>query len=153
MLRGILIPRELVNEALKTTAAALHGQETKFFAYRGRVMQQVDVPNYGVQLTAADQIYSLAGLYSREREAFVGMPTVALEVDPHTGVVRLIVNSQVELSSQAEHPNTLAPELPTEASAAEALVEAPALPTVTPRGARSRVPDEVWKLVLDEEAD
>jgi len=91
MLRGILVPRELVNEALKTTASKLHARETKFFSFRGRVTDKRDVDDHAVQLQAADQIFSLAGLYSRERESLRSTPGVALEVDPSTGVIRIVV--------------------------------------------------------------
>src|SRR3990172_8764773 len=68
MLRGILVPREMVNEALAVTAAKLRAKETKFFSFKGRVIDTVQVEDHGTQLAAADQILSLAGLYARERE-------------------------------------------------------------------------------------
>lgn len=148
MLRGILIPRELVNAALQTTAAKLHARETKFFTFKGRVTQRMDVDDHSIQLQAADQIYSLAGLYSRERESRVSTPGVALEIDPVSGVIRLVVGSpslsldeaprHMEVPDSPDNDFVGAPSL-TEPSPAEASV------------ARRGIPDSVWKIISDEE--
>src|SRR5258706_3737734 len=91
MLRGILIPRDIVNHAIRKTVAKLDARETKHFAFKGRVIETREVEAHGIQLDAADKIFSLAGLYAREREARDATPSVSLEVDPHTGVIRLSV--------------------------------------------------------------
>ena len=146
MMRGILVPRELVNAALATTAAKLKAKETKFFTYKGRVTQQTDVEDHGSQLAAADQIYSLAGLYSRERDMGVATPSVALEVDPHTGVIRLVVGSSAPLALPSQTQEEVGE---SERSAAEAPVV-----ELAPVGRRkARVPDEVWRIVSDEVVD
>lgn len=93
MLRGILIPRELVNTALQATARALSAKKTHFFAHRGVVRDVRETEDHQTQLSATDQIYSLAGLYSREREERIGPPQTAIEVDSKTGVVRIVVGS------------------------------------------------------------
>ena len=125
MLRGILVPRELVNEALKTTASKLHARETKFFSFRGRVTDKRDIDDHAVQLQAADQIFSLAGLYSRERESLRSTPGVALEVDPSTGVIRIVVGV---VETQGALP--VGPFPPVGPSPAEECVEALALSRV-----------------------
>src|SRR3990167_5339937 len=101
MLRGLLIPREMVNKALLRTYEQLDAKETKFFSLRGKVTQRVDVIDHTTVAAAADKIFSLAGLYAREREERGGTPGVALEIDPVTGIVRIIVGSPepLELSS------------------------------------------------------
>ena len=91
MLRGLLVPREMVNEALLKTYKQLNAKETRFFAFKGRVTETAEVDDHATQAAACDKIFSLAGLYAREREARDSTPGVALEVDPTTGVVRIIV--------------------------------------------------------------
>lgn len=152
MLRGILIPREMVNEALATTYAKLKAQETKFFTFKGRVTEKREVDAHGIQLEAADKIFSLAGLYAREREATPTAPGVALEVDPTTGVVRIIVGATAPLAVLEEAPKTI--ELPpAEPSPAEALVSVTKnndtnAPMVTKR--RAAVPESAWRILTDE---
>jgi len=93
MLRGIRVPRKMVNAAIQKTYDQLEAQETKFFTYKGDVVSQKDVPAHEVQAQASDRILSMAGLYAREREATASAPMVAVEVDPVSGVIRLVVGS------------------------------------------------------------
>lgn len=176
MLRGILVPREMVNAALQTTYAKLQAKETKFFSYKGHVTQKAEVDDHGTQLAAADQIFSLAGLYAREREERAGTPGVALEIDPVSGVIRLIVGSAgpPELSSNGvlsnlqdvgspvpqgqfgsgpvmEPMRELPPSIP---SRSEGLVGYPPSDESLQPSARIRrlaVSDTAWKVLLDEE--
>jgi hypothetical protein len=147
MLRGILVPRELVNEAFRTVAAKLKAKETKFFAHKGRVVSKVDVEAHGTQLAAADQVFSLAGLYAREREAPSSTPMFALEVDSRTGVVRMVVGGQTAIDAPPP-PRELAL---VEASPAESVVVETHAEVVKPR--RVPIPDVIWKLVSDEVVD
>ena len=154
MLRGILVPRHMVNDALALTYSKLKAKETKFFAYKGQVQQQVDVDDHAIQMQAADQIFSLAGLYAREREDRASTPGVALEVDPTTGVVRIVVGS-VGAPALEEEPQTL--ELPPfEPSPAEASVvvrhprQEAAATDPNGRGRRAAVPLSAWKILTDE---
>lgn len=94
MLRGIRVPRKMVNAAIQKTYEQLEAQETKFFTYKGDVVSQKDVSAHDIQAAATDRIFSLAGLYAKEREATSHTPTVAVEVDPVSGVIRLVVGSQ-----------------------------------------------------------
>jgi hypothetical protein len=93
MLRGILVPREMVNAALLKTFTQLEAKETKFFSFKGHVTETAEVDDNATQAAAADKIFSLAGLYAREREDRVSTPGVAMEIDPVTGVVRIIVGA------------------------------------------------------------
>ena len=126
MLRGILIPRDMVNDALRTTYAKLQAKETKFFSYKGLVTQKKEVDDHGTQLAAADQIFSLAGLYAREREDRPSTPGVALEIDPVSGVIRLIVGQPAPLELSATGVLGDMKELPPSGlSEAEGFVEVP----------------------------
>lgn len=152
MLRGLLIPRELVNEALRTVANKLRAKETKFFAFKGVVRDVREVDDHGTQLTAADQIFSLSGLYARERENPLAPPQVVLEVDSRTGVVRMVVGGLPGL----EAPPSVQ-ELPT---MQPSLAESGVLntPTQTREGALLAVPlrtqDElVARIIHDEVVD
>lgn len=151
MLRGILIPRELVNEALQTTARKLKAKETKFFSHKGRIQETVEVDDHGTQLAAADQIFSLAGLYSRERQERASTPGVALEIDPSTGVVRIVVGSP---QAMAELPPATTELPPVELSPAESNVVIMRRDVAAPQGSRvarqKGVPDAVWNIVSDE---
>ncbi len=147
MLRGILVPRELVNEALQTTAAKLKAKETKFFSFKGKVIDKVEVEDHGTQLQAADQIFSLAGLYAREREDRSSTPGVALEVDPRTGVVRIIVGASAALEESEPRLQELPPSEP---SAAEAPV---VIHVSDPEPRRPRVSSKVWSILSDEIVD
>ena len=153
MLRGILVPRELVNGALATVASKLVAKETKFFSFKGRVTDKREVDDHGTQLAASDQIFSLAGLYAREREQSLGPPQVAMEVDSRTGVVRLVVGSV--LPALAEPPQTI--ELaPSTCSPAEQPVEARSLDYAEQATSRRRVPvpfASMKRILLDELVD
>ena len=91
MMERVAVPEEMLNDAIKKTHAKLQARTTKFFTFQGQVIERVDVEDHAVQLQAADQIYSLSGLYARERDSRPAAPTVAVEVDAKTGVVRLLV--------------------------------------------------------------
>jgi len=152
MLRGILVPREMVNEALAVTAAKLRAKETKFFSFKGRVIDTVQVEDHGTQLAAADQIFSLAGLYARERGDTPATPGVALEVDPRTGVVRIIVGGPPALAEGEERLQELPPSEP---SPAEAPVVVHAHDEAVEsqgklRGGSTSPSSKVWKILTDE---
>jgi len=152
MLRGILVPREMVNEALVTTYGKLRAKETKFFSHKGVVTMTRDVDDHSTQLAAADQIFSLAGLYARERESKNSTPGVALEVDPRTGVMRILVGDS--MPALAGYDPQIVELSSVEASPAEALVVNHAhdeQPVGSPR--RRTVSPEVWKILSDEVVD
>jgi|SRR5438552_14357391 len=91
MLERLALPDDLVQHAIERTRSKLDAKVTKYFTHRGEVTDQRDVEDHATQLQAADQIYSLAGLYARERDGHPSTPQVALEIDPVTGVMRLII--------------------------------------------------------------
>jgi len=127
-------------------AQKLRAKETKFFSFKGRVLDQVEVENHAIQLQAADQIFSLAGLYAREREDQNSTPGVALEVDPTTGVVRIIVGSPISLNEAQTPELPPVPPSPAEASVVKIV-------SVTPQEAvkaRAVVPDSAWHFLAEE---
>lgn len=93
LLSRVRVPDDLLQAAINTARAKLDAKETKFFTYRGEVIQREEVEAHSTQLAAADQIFSIAGVYARERER-IETPAVALEIDPVTGAVRLLIGSQ-----------------------------------------------------------
>lgn len=151
MLRGILVPREMVNKALLRTYEQLDAKETKLFSFKGHVTQSVDIDDNTTRGLAADKIFSLAGLYAREREDRPTTPGVALEIDPISGVIRLIVGSPIQQAIDSdpveikslERENALS-----EPSPAEHPVVS--YPDVEPR---PTVPNSAWKILHDEVVD
>ena len=91
MLERIAIPTDILNKAIRKVHDKLEAKETKFFTFQGQVIQQAEVEDNAAQLAAADKILSVAGLYARERETKPPTPTIAIEVDPVTGVVRMVI--------------------------------------------------------------
>ena len=93
MLERVIIPQGMVSEAIRKTYEKLYAKETKFFTHKGVVTDTRVVEDHGTQLQAADQIHSIAGLYSRDSDSKPSSPKVALEVDPRTGVIRIVLGS------------------------------------------------------------
>ncbi len=150
MLRGILVPREMVNEALVTTYRKLQAHETKFFSFKGRVTEERRVEDHATQLAAADQIFSLAGLYSREREQGPSTPGVALEVDPVTGVVRIIVGSPISAAlEESIQTIELPPSLPSPAESPVVLARCDGDSNDVDREGGS-ISDAAWRVISDE---
>jgi len=145
LLEGIAIPPELVNEALAVTRKKLTAKETKVVAYRGKITDKIDLENHTAQLAAADQIYSLAGLYAREKDTKAVTPSVSLEIDAQTGVMRITVGGS------GQH-----------VPVSDKILEAHKEPEILEfhkddvkevvRTTR-RKNDSVWKLLLDEEVE
>ena len=103
LFKGVEIAPEMLNEALKVTRKKLSAKVTKFGYYKGEVVSRVNVEDHSTQLAAADQIYSIAGVYSRERDKIDRMPTIALEINPVTGVMKVIVGvPQAQLPPRQE---------------------------------------------------
>lgn len=95
MLENIRIPQELVQEAIDKVKTKLNAKITKHFTHQGQVIEQVDVEDHATQLSAVDKILSMAGLYARERDAKPPTPTVAVEVDAVTGVIRMVIGDAI----------------------------------------------------------
>jgi hypothetical protein len=158
MLRGILVPREMVNKALLRTYEQLDAKETKFFAHQGRITERVDVVDHGVVAAAADKIFSLAGLYAREREEKGGTPGVALEIDPVSGVIRLIVGQPAppELSSNGviQDLRELPPSIPSPAEELVGILPADGSDWPLPkRESAVAVSSSSWKYLTEEVVD
>lgn len=131
MLRGILIPRDIVNHAIRRTVEKLDAKETKFFSFRGKVVEKHEVEDHGVQLQAADTIFSLAGLYARDGEKRVAAPSFELSVDISTGIIRLSTGSpatsgELPMASSAGAPELVESTIIEHAPQAPAPIELPA---------------------------
>lgn len=99
LLRRVAIPEDLVEQALKVTHNKLFAKRIKYFSRKGVVTDERVVEDHSVQLAAADQIYSLASLYARERDAIQPNNGVAIEFDQERGVLRIVVGD----TRPAEH--------------------------------------------------
>ena len=99
LLRRVAIPEDLVEQALKVTHAKLFAKRIKYFSRKGVVTDERVVDDHATQLQAADQIYSLASLYARERDAIQPNNGVAIEFDQARGVLRIVVGE----TRPAEH--------------------------------------------------
>ena len=97
MLRGLLVPPDLANKAFRQLNRALTAKTTKFFAHEGQVVSSRQVENHDAQLRATDQVFSIAGLYAPKTEP-QGALGVALEIDPQTGVIRIIASNHAQLA-------------------------------------------------------
>lgn len=97
MLESVDLPNDFLQKAVMKVYKKLDARETKFFTFRGEIVEEVEVQDHATQLAAADKIMQMAGVYARERDAVPAAPTVALEMDPVTGVVRLIVGSPIAM--------------------------------------------------------
>ena len=84
-------PRELLQKAFNKLEQKLEAKVTKFFPFQGTVVTKLDTEDHATQLSAADKILNMAGVYARERDAKPPAPAVAIEVDPATGVVRMVI--------------------------------------------------------------
>ena len=91
MLEGVRLPEGFLQKAIDTAFAKLDAKRTQFFSKDGMVVDERTVEDNQTQLAAADRILTMAGVYARDREAQPSAPAVALEMDPRTGVVRLVV--------------------------------------------------------------
>ena len=114
MLEGVRIPSGLLQQAIDKVHSKLDAKTTKFFPFQGQVVDKVDVEDHATQLAAVEKILSMAGVYARERDAAPAVPQVALEMDPRTGVVRLVVGVGMAMtpSLHAAHDTRLPAELP-----------------------------------------
>ena len=91
-------PHELLQKAFNKLDEKLNAKVTKFFPFQGTVISRVDVDDNATQLSAADKILALAGVYARERDAKPPTPAVAIEVDQVTGVIRLVIGAPTAMA-------------------------------------------------------
>jgi hypothetical protein len=85
------LPEGFLQDAIDTVHSKLTAKKTEFFAWRGEVVDHREVEDTAAQLRAADTIVNIAGLYTKEQAKAPSAPTVALEIDSKTGIVRLVV--------------------------------------------------------------
>jgi hypothetical protein len=108
MLDAIAVPPDLLQAAIVKLRAKLDAKQTKFFTFQGEVIERVDVEDHASQLSAIDKIMAMAGVYVRERESVAAAPAVAVEVDPMTGVIRLVIGAGVRAVPHIEGDRNVA---------------------------------------------
>lgn len=96
MLRGLIVPPELANSAFQTLQRQVNAKTRKYFAARGKVRDVREDDDNDAQLRATDQVFAIAGLYAPKAQAQAPALGFALEIDPSTGVVRLVAGKAPE---------------------------------------------------------
>ena len=89
---------DLLQKAYDKLEKKLEAKVTKFFPFQGTIVSKVDVEDHPTQMSAADKILALAGVYARERDAKPPTPAVAIEVDQITGVIRLVIGAPTAMA-------------------------------------------------------
>ena len=89
-----LIPDDL-KRAIKRNRKLLDAKKVKHFAFEGHVTSQRTYEDHEAQLRAVELIYDLAGLKAPRAQATPQAVGVAVEIDPSTGVVRVVAGAQV----------------------------------------------------------
>lgn len=98
------IPADMLERALRKTAEKLDAKEVKFFAHQGMVGDKREVEAHQIQLKAAELILQMSDLLSRGQTK-PSSNRVSLEIDPKTGVTRIIIGDVEE-----EPPMIIAPQ-------------------------------------------
>jgi|SRR5262245_8786661 len=88
--QGVELPQDLLTKAFRALDEALVAVETKFFSYKGIVRSQKEVPDHTTRLAAAKDVFTIAQLIQREKEAPSEEHYTAMEYDERAGVLRLI---------------------------------------------------------------
>lgn len=147
IIQGVAVPEELLRKALETTERNLSAKKIIFFSNKGVVKTEKIVENTEAQLRAADQVYTMAGIYTREKDTLPKPPSFAMRVNPHTGVVEILVGGDaadeadlIPLSPSSTRAIEAAP-VPSESLPGDTVS-----PSETPRSAR----DAVSRILFDE---
>lgn len=122
------VPEALPNDAIRTLKAGLNATRTKFHTFRGVVRSQSDVPDWIARIAAAKELLDVTGVSQRERVAPPAAPNVAIEVDPTTGIVRLVVVQRGVLPERKEEAYALTEAPDTTAAQEELATEIGASP-------------------------
>lgn len=99
---GIEVPQGMISRALAVLDEAMAANQIKFFAHKGYVKSQKVVPDYTVRVAGAKETLTIAQMLSREREAPPEQQAVAMEYDPRSGVLRLVVGTPGALTEGVE---------------------------------------------------
>lgn len=133
MFERVALPPDLLQKALRKLDMKLEAKETKFFSFQGQVVEKVEVEAHGAQLEAADKILKIANVYGRESDTKQVTPGVALEVDPRTGILRLVIGGANAPDEESRLPQDNAIGTDT-SSPLEASPEQLSLPAFEPNG-------------------
>jgi len=112
--RGVSVPEDLLTRAFTVLHEGLEATETRFFSHKGYVKSREVVVDHVTRLAAAKEVFTVATLYTREKEAPKDEKTVAMEFDENTGVLRMVVggasgpHTALQVST-VRQPKTLSP--------------------------------------------
>lgn len=138
------IHKELLPTAIAVTREKLSAKQIKHFSHKGIVRDERIVDDHDIQLKAADQIYAMSGIYVRERDDVRSTPTVALEYDPKSGVMRLVIAGDAGEEAMLSCSEDITPIDTTQL----------ALPLDHGRPpSDGKVSDKTWDILLDEEVE
>lgn len=103
IMADVRVPADLLELAFQTTRNKLTAKKTLVFAEKGLIKDKLDVEDNAAQLTAADQVYSMAGVYTRDKDVKQTTPGFAMRIDPATGVIEVVIghNATEEIAPAA----------------------------------------------------
>lgn len=87
-----VLPQDL-RRALRTHRRLLTAKTTKFFAHEGEVVDQREVEDNDAQARAVELMYDVLGVKAPRAQAQPAALGVAIEIDPATGVIRVIAGA------------------------------------------------------------
>jgi len=159
---NVAVPPDLLQKTFRELDAQLTAKTTKHFAFQGQVVDERTVADNGARLGAIDKVLSIAGAYVRERDQRPPSTAVALEIDPVTGIYRIVVGvgvGQAAPPPEKEVHNEVVQSLEiasssgmTPAALATGMAETEPTPQRirVPRGP-GRTPPEILKLLFAED--
>lgn len=111
LLQDLQIPKDLLQRAINKAALHIDAQKTLHFTHQGEVVQTVTVEDYETQQRAIDKIFRIADIYGRDSDNKNKKQNAAviIETDPNTGVMRIIVGTEVESADDALPQGTILP--------------------------------------------
>lgn len=106
--RGVVVPAEMLNKALRKLDDNLEAKETKFFSFQGSVIDTRSVDALSIQQQAAELIVKMAELVATQ-QAKPQEPRVEVVIDAKTGTMRIVIGdaSQPELAPPQASPLAL----------------------------------------------
>lgn len=103
MLEASGLTADDLRDAIRTHRRLLTAKTTKFFAHEGVVVDEREVDDNDAQKAAVDLLYDVVGLKAPRAPAqTAGAIAVAVEIDPATGVIRVVAgHRQASLPTEA----------------------------------------------------
>lgn len=95
MYERVAPPSHLLQKAFTRLDEQLDATRTEFFSFQGSVVEKREVVDHGTRGSAIDKVMKVAGAYAHESDK-PKAPTVALRIDPVTGVMELVIGTSPE---------------------------------------------------------